>query len=129
MKVLKVTKERFERSRYFQSKYGKLEYVSESGKVFKTSKGHVLKFVKESSSDDIYGDSCQEGTESNPRFKCMEDVGVTSSSGGHHVAFLTDMVAGFLEKQRGIDSVEHGDEGILVTFSDGGQVVVSFESV
>jgi len=64
MKKLNVTKERFEKSRYFTNKYGKLEYVSESGKLFKTDKGNVLKFkestkkqpkkvvaVKESASD------------------------------------------------------------------------------
>ena len=44
MKKLNITKERFEKSRYFQKKYGKLEYVSESGKAFKTSKGKVLMF-------------------------------------------------------------------------------------
>jgi len=48
MKKLRITKEQFNRSRYFQKKYGKLEYVSESGKLFKTNKGKVLKF-KESS--------------------------------------------------------------------------------
>ena len=115
MKRLNITKEQFEKSRYFKNKYGKLEYVSESGKVFKTSKGKVLMF--------------REGAESSPRFRCMEDAGVTTSTGGHYATFLTDMVAGFLEKQRGIDDVEHGDDGILVTFSDGGQVVVSFDTV
>ena len=44
MKKLNITKERFEKSRYFTNKYGKLEYVSESGKVFKTNKGEVLMF-------------------------------------------------------------------------------------
>ena len=44
MKKLNITKEKFEKSRYFQKKYGKLKYVSESGKYFKTSKGKVLKF-------------------------------------------------------------------------------------
>lgn len=44
MKKLSITKEQFEKSRYFKNKYGKLEYVSESGKVFKTSKGKLLKF-------------------------------------------------------------------------------------
>ena len=48
MKKLNITKERYEKSRYFNKKYGKLEYVSESGNVFKTSKGKVLTFVKES---------------------------------------------------------------------------------
>ena len=50
MKKLNITKEQFEKSRYFKDKYGKLEYVSESGKVFKTSKGKLLKF-KESFTD------------------------------------------------------------------------------
>ena len=52
MKKLNITKERFEKSRYFQRKYGKLEYVSESGKLFKTNKGQILKFAKEDSSDE-----------------------------------------------------------------------------
>lgn len=48
MKKLNITKEQFNRSRYFKNKYGKLEYVSESGKVFKTNKGKLLIFVNES---------------------------------------------------------------------------------
>ena len=44
MKKLNITKEHFNKSRYFQRKYGKLEYVSESGRLFKTNKGKVLKF-------------------------------------------------------------------------------------
>ena len=58
MKKLNITKEAFEKSNYFKNKYGELEYVSESGKLFKTSRGRILMF--------------KEGTESNPRFKCME---------------------------------------------------------
>ena len=54
MKRLNITKEQFNRSRYFQRKYGKLEYVSESGKLFKTNKGQVLKF-NESIRDIGYG--------------------------------------------------------------------------
>ena len=34
-KKLNITKEVFNKSKYFQNKYGKLEYVSESGKIFK----------------------------------------------------------------------------------------------
>ena len=49
MKKLNITKEQFEKSKYFKDKYGNLEYVSESGKMFKTSKGKLLKF-KESAS-------------------------------------------------------------------------------
>jgi hypothetical protein len=44
MKKRNITKEQFEKYRYFKNKYGKLEYVSESGKAFKTSKGKVLMF-------------------------------------------------------------------------------------
>ena len=44
MKKLNITKERFEKSRYFIRKYGTLEYVSESGRLYKTSKGQILKF-------------------------------------------------------------------------------------
>lgn len=44
MKKLSITKESFEKSKYFTKKYGKLEYVSESGKVFKTNKGKILMF-------------------------------------------------------------------------------------
>lgn len=50
MKKLNITKEQFNRSSYFRNKYGKLEYVSESGKLFKTNKGKVLMF-KESIKD------------------------------------------------------------------------------
>ena len=52
MKKLNITKDKFTESKYFTTKYGKLEYVSESGNVYKTSKGHVLKFVNESESVD-----------------------------------------------------------------------------
>ena len=45
MKKLNITKEAFEKSNYFKNKYGKLEYVSESGKLFKTNKGKILMFV------------------------------------------------------------------------------------
>ena len=44
MKKLNITKEQFNRSKYFKNKYGTLEYVSESGKIFKTDKGKVLMF-------------------------------------------------------------------------------------
>ena len=44
MKKLPITKAAFDKSRYFKNKYGKLEYVSESGRLFKTNKGKILKF-------------------------------------------------------------------------------------
>lgn len=56
MKKLNITKEQFNRSNYFQKKYGKLEYVSESGNLYKTNKGKVLKFVKESNDYDFEND-------------------------------------------------------------------------
>ena len=45
MKKLNITKKQYSESKYLQKKYGKLEYVSESGKVFKTSKGHLIKLL------------------------------------------------------------------------------------
>ncbi len=65
MKKLNITKERFEKSNYFKRKYGKLEYVSESGKLFKTNKGKILKFkesrklAKESSGEVANPDNVQ----------------------------------------------------------------------
>ena len=44
MKKLNITKDKFTESKYFTTKYGKLEYVSESGKFYKTSKGKLLNF-------------------------------------------------------------------------------------
>lgn len=44
MKKLNITKKKFNESKYFQTKYGKLEYVSESGELYKTTKCKVLKF-------------------------------------------------------------------------------------
>lgn len=51
MKKLNITKERFEKSRYFKRKYGKLEYVSESGNLYKTNKGKVLMFKESIDAD------------------------------------------------------------------------------
>ena len=53
MKKLNITKEQFSESKYFQKKYGKLEFVSESGKLFKTNKGRVLKFKESFNKDDF----------------------------------------------------------------------------
>ena len=47
MKKLNITKKKFSESKYFQTKYGKLKYISESGNVYKTDKGNVLIFNEE----------------------------------------------------------------------------------
>ena len=73
MKKLPITKEAYENSRYFSKKYGKLEYVSESGKLFKTSKDKILKF-KESFNMDDYNDRPEN---SRPKYDIGEDVKVT----------------------------------------------------
>ena len=52
MKRLHITREHFEKSKYFTRKYGNLKFVSESGKLFKTDKGHVIKFSESMSNDD-----------------------------------------------------------------------------
>ena len=61
MKKLNITKERFEKSKYFQGKYGKLEYVSESGKLFKTNKGQVLMFKEYVDSGAPIPKTCSDG--------------------------------------------------------------------
>ena len=44
-KKMKITKGKFMESRYFQTKYGKLEqYVSESVDTYRTTKGYLIKF-------------------------------------------------------------------------------------
>ena len=54
MKKLNITKKQFKESQYFTNKYGNLAYVSESGKLYKTDKGNVLKFKESVTSDDSY---------------------------------------------------------------------------
>jgi hypothetical protein len=75
MKKLNITKEQFNRSRYFKNKYGKLEYVSESGRLFKTNKGKVLMF-KESWNKDDYDDQPKNWR---PKFDIGEKVSLTRS--------------------------------------------------
>lgn len=47
MKKLNITRKQYNESRYFQKKYGTLEYVSESGNVYKTSKGETIRLIGE----------------------------------------------------------------------------------
>ena len=70
MKKLKVTKERFEKSRYFQKKYGQLKYVSESGNIYKTANGTVVRFVNEARE---YVDDDSIDVESAEEFIIFED--------------------------------------------------------
>ena len=82
MKKLNITKEQFNRSRYFKNKYGKLEYVSESGKLFKTNKGNVLMFKEgkfnsdfdDDLDDDYYDGGHLDADEDNPKFSIGDKV-------------------------------------------------------
>lgn len=47
MKKLNITRKQYNESKYFQKKYGTLEYVSESGNVYKTSKGETIRLMGE----------------------------------------------------------------------------------
>ena len=100
LKKLPITKEAFEKSNYFKNKYGKLEYVSESGKVFKTDKGRILMF--------------KEGTESNPRFKCMEGYDYSDD-----IRAFRDDVISALKKcyshEYGVEPDMMDDKSILVS--------------
>lgn len=70
MNKLNVTKERFEKSRYFKRKYGTLKYISESGRTYKTDKGKIIRFVTEAR-EYIDDDSIDE--ESAEEFIIFED--------------------------------------------------------
>ena len=101
MKKLPITKEAFEKSKYFTNKYGKLEYVSESGKLFKTSKGKILKF--------------NEGTESNSRFKCMEGYDYSDDIR----EFRENIINVLKEYYGGEYYVEPGMDGKSILVTDG----------
>lgn len=53
MKTLKITKKQYDESKYFTKKYGKLKFVSENGKVYKTDKGKLIQFSEKSDFDGI----------------------------------------------------------------------------
>ena len=81
MKKLNITKEQFNKSRYFKNKYGKLEYVSESGRLFKTNKGKVLMFKEGRDPDfdddldnDYYDGGHLDADEDNPKFAIGDKV-------------------------------------------------------
>ena len=46
MKKLNITRKQFGESKYFTRKYGKITQVSESGNLYKTSKGRIIKFTE-----------------------------------------------------------------------------------
>lgn len=64
MKKLIITKERYQKSKYLQEKYGKLKFISESGNVYKTDKNTVLELVTEAKEyiddDSIDAESAEE---------------------------------------------------------------------
>ena len=108
MKKLNITKEQFNKSRYFTKKYGTLAYVSESGKVFKTDKGKVLMF-KESIVDD---------DDDYARF-VMSD--------------LTDSIEKYLKSNKddldleSVEQVMDYNTALLLTFNTGHKIKISFD--
>lgn len=80
MKKLNITKEQFEKSRYFKDKYGKLEYVSESGRLFKTNKGKVLKFKESHTDMSAIEDKLAAALDAEIRTMTPDDIQVVSES-------------------------------------------------
>lgn len=107
MKKLNITKEAFEKSNYFKNKYGNLEYVSESGKLFKTDKGKVLMFKESSVDDDDYAHFA--------------------------ISDLTDNIEKYLKFNKDIldlESVERVmdyNTSLLLTFNTGHKIKISFD--
>ena len=95
MKKLPITKEAFEKSKYFTNKYGKLEYVSESGKLFKTDKGKIMKF-KESVSDEpaSNGDYARRLGDAMSVVKEIGESGLLSSAWDRQIQKLYDNIEG-----------------------------------
>ena len=56
MKNLNITKKQYDESKYFNNKYGKLKYVSESGNVYKTDKGVVISLESSNKPDTVKED-------------------------------------------------------------------------
>ena len=56
MKKLNITKKQYDESKYFNNKYGKLKYVSESGSVYKTDKGVVISLESSNKPDTVKED-------------------------------------------------------------------------
>ena len=56
MKKLNITKKQYDVSKYFNNKYGKLKYVSESGNVYKTDKGVVISLESSNKPDTVKED-------------------------------------------------------------------------
>ena len=78
MKKLNITKERFEKSRYFKNKYGTLEYVSENGNLYKTNKGKVLTFKEAIMGGGGYEPSYDDDEEPLAEWKVGEIVDIDS---------------------------------------------------
>ena len=62
MKKLNITKKQYDESKYFNNKYGKLKYVSESGNVYKTDKGVVISLESSNKPDTVKEDIDEEET-------------------------------------------------------------------
>ena len=56
MKKINITKKQYDESKYFNNKYGKLKYVSESGNVYKTDKGVVISLESSNKPDTVKED-------------------------------------------------------------------------
>ena len=129
MKKLNVTRKHFKESEYFQRKYGKLAFVSESGKLFKTSKGKVLMFKEDhAKGEHLYSIVIQdlEGWEASFQVNAMNDEDAEKQARSHmeegekilniydmgeYKAFDADEYAGFDESGSGKSGWfdEHGE--------------------
>ena len=129
MKKLNITKKQYDESRYFQKKYGTLKYVSESGKVFKTSKGHLLKFKE--SKDLVFVDKPREGndptvqklakrvlTSMNKMRKTLEENGIPSFTKEYVIPLSRDKLRITLKAGRD-DSIYSRGGGRVLEFHIG----------
>lgn len=118
MKKLNITKEQFNKSRYFKNKYGKLAYVSESGRLFKTNKGKVLMFEEsqpESPASD-YDDEEWDDEENNDRWVWRRYITGTApmSHNGKHSHYENKCV----KESKVFETIDECSEDMLQNFID-----------
>jgi len=101
MKKLNITKEQFNKSRYFKNKYGELEYVSESGRLFKTNKGKVLMFRESWMKDDF--DAIEKKWR--PKFDIGEKVSLTKEFYEEFYNYYNDVPEKFTKGAYSLDDI------------------------
>ena len=91
MKQLKITKERFNSSRYFRTKYGELKYMSEDGRQYKTTKGQIIQFNEGPSRTPDFGAKSMKDVQQTGDLQKDFNLGMTVLNDDNYEAFVRDL--------------------------------------